>query len=226
LFHETAYSRHNDFITSKIIMSNHLVISLGGSAVGRQMYPQLSSKVLSRAVVHESLTAEDALSYINSGWPRVILLSDAAVTNEESQHVLAAAADCVKQGCTMILMGFFASTIEFDVMDAVFKEYFGLKWRVSAYTSHDVRLHQTIDATMIRTPSLVSEFRAKAVYLSHVSATEIVYDGGSASLAYAAFARVGLGKLGYVGDVNFGEEPERLILAMCHLDQPGDSMQL
>jgi hypothetical protein len=39
------------------------------------------------------------------------------------------------------------------------------------------------------------------------------------NVAYGAFSRVGLGKLGYIGDVNFGEEPERLILAMCHLDR-------
>jgi hypothetical protein len=126
----------------------------------------------------------------------------------------------------MIFMGFFASTIEFDVMDAVFKEYFGIKWQVSAYISHDVQLHQTIDATMIQTLSLMSDFRAKAVYLDHVPTGEVVYSGGAANLVYATFARGGLGKLGYVGDVNFGAEPERLILATCHWDQPEDSMEL
>jgi hypothetical protein len=113
----------------------------------------------------------------------------------------------------MIFMGFF-STSEFDVMGSVFKEYCGLRWRVSAYTSHEVRLHQTIDATMIRRPSLVSDFRIKAVYLWHVPAGEVVYDGEAANLIYAAFARIGLGKLGCVGGVSFGEEPERLILAI------------
>jgi hypothetical protein len=216
-----ARSSYNSFI-----MRNLLVISLGGSAAGRQMYPQLSSKALSRAVVHESLTGEDALNFIGAGWPSVIFLSDASITNEENRDVLLAAANWVKEGCTMICMAFFSSTIEYDVLDSMFKEQFGLKWRVAEYTLHDVRLHQTFEQTMIRTPSLVPDFRAKAVYLGHVPAGEVVYDGGSPNLAYAAFARVGLGKLGYVGDVNFGEEPERLIMAMCHLDQPEDSMEL
>jgi hypothetical protein len=206
-------------------MPNILIISLGDSASSRQLYPQLSPKIISRAVVHESLTVQDALSYIGSGWPGIIFVSDSAITDKENKRLLTATVDWVKHGCTMICSGFFSSTIEYNVMDSLFKEHFGLKWRVAAYTTNDVRLHHTMDETMIRRASLVPNFRAKAVYLGHVPASEVVYDERSANLAYAAFARVGLGKLGYIGDVNFGEEPERLILAMCHLDRPEDSLE-
>lgn len=70
-------------------------------------------------------------------------------------------------------------------------------------------------------------FNSKAVFLSRVPTAETVYvaSASAANVAYAAYARVGLGKLGYIGDVNFGDEPERLILSMCHLDRPEDSLQ-
>ncbi|KAF2819406.1 hypothetical protein CC86DRAFT_145599 [Ophiobolus disseminans] len=207
-------------------MPNLLVISLEGfSASSRQMYPQLFPKVLSRTVVHESLTPEDALHYIGAGWPNIILVSDPAITRAENRELLVATTGWVKHGCTLVLMGFFASTIDYDELDAVFKEHFGLKWRVAQCAGHDVRLQHSVEETMIRRASLVPSFQAKAIYLGYVPATELVYGGGGYNLAYAAFARVGLGKLGYIGDVNFGEEPERVILAMCHLDRPEDSFQ-
>jgi hypothetical protein len=190
------------------------------------MYPQLFPKILSRTTVHESITSEDALNYIGSGWPNIILVSDPAIAKKENQWLLDSIVDWVKHGCTLVCMGFFSSTTEYTQMDAIFRERFGLKWRAVEYTSHDVRLHHSLDETMIRRSSLVPEFQAKAVYLGHVPTSEIVYAGGSRNVAYAAFARVGLGKVGYIGDVNFGEEPERLILAMCHLDRAEDALEV
>jgi hypothetical protein len=208
-------------------MPNLLIISLEGfSASSRQMYPQLFAKILSRTVVHESITVGDALNYIRSGWPNIILVSDPAIMDETNRCLLEVIIDWVKHGCTMVCMGFFSSTIEHNTMNAMFREHFGLRWRVVSDTSHDVRLQRTVEETMIRRASLVTNFQAKAVYLGHVPANEVVYAGGSSNVAYAAFARIGLGKLGYIGDVNFGEEPERLILAMCHLDRPEDSLEV
>jgi hypothetical protein len=207
-------------------MPNILIISLEGfSASSRQLFPSLLPKVLSRANVHESITPEDALNYIGAGWPNIIMTSDPAVVEEDNQKLLKAIINWVKHGCTWVLMGFFSSTIEYDELNRLFKEDLGLRWRVADYTSHDVRLLHAVDENMVRPASLVRKFQAKAVYLGHVPTSEVVYSADS-HLAYAAFARIELGKLGYVGDVNFGEEPERLILAMCHLDRPEDSLQV
>lgn len=188
------------------------------------MFPSLLPKVLSRATVHESVTPEDALNYIGAGWPNIIMTSDPAVVDADNEDLLKAIIDWVKHGCTWVLMGFFSSTVEWEELDRLFKVYLGLRWRAAEYTSHDVRLLHTIDENMVRRASLVREFQAKAVFLGHVPTNQVVYAAGS-HLAYAAFARIELGKLGFVGDVNFGEEPERLILAMCHLDRPEDSLQ-
>jgi hypothetical protein len=205
-------------------MPNLLFISLEGfSASSRQMYPLLFSKILSRTVVHESLTSEDALNYIKTGWPNIILVSDPAIVDESNRDLLTATTDWVRHGCTVVFMGFFAATIQEPRLDAMFKEHFRLKWRAAEYTKHDVRLSRHIDETTIRRASLVPEFYPKALYLSHVPISDAIYTGGTANVAYAALRRFGLGKLGYIGDVNFGEEPERLILAMCGLDRSEDS---
>ncbi|KAH8724288.1 hypothetical protein GQ44DRAFT_284742 [Phaeosphaeriaceae sp. PMI808] len=207
-------------------MPNLLIMSFEAfSASSRQMYPQLFPKILSRAAVHESVTAEDALNYIGSGWPNIILVSDSTITRVENQELFLATINWVRCGCTIVFMGFFATTIETKVLNAIFKDYFNLKWRAVEYASHDVRLHHTTDNNMIRGASLVSSFEASALYLSRVPADEVVYVGGPSKLAYAAFARVGLGKVGYIGDENFEEAPERLIVAMCHLDRLEDSLQ-
>jgi hypothetical protein len=207
-------------------MPNLLFISLEGfSASSRQMYPLLFSKILSRTVVHESLTSEDALNYIKTGWPNIILVSDPAIVDESNRDLLTATTDWVRHGCTVVFMGFFAATIQEPRLDAMFKEHFRLKWRAAEYTKHDVRLSRHIDETTIRRASLVPEFYPKALYLSHVPISDAIYTGGTANVAYAALRRFGLGKLGYIGDVNFGEEPERLILAMCGLDRSEDSLE-
>lgn len=202
------------------------MISLEGfSASSRQMYPQLFSKILSRTAVHESLTADDVFNYLGAGWPNIILVSDPAIVREENIELLRALVDWVKHGCTMILMGFFSSTVEYDEMNKLFREHLGVKWRVAEETSHDTKLLHNIDETMIRTSSLVPDFGAKAVWLGHVPPHQTVYTAKHSNVAYAAFARVGLGKVGYIGDVNFEEEAERLIVAMCHLDRPEDYLQ-
>jgi hypothetical protein len=208
-------------------MPNILILSFEGfSFSSRQLYEQLLPKLLSRAVVHESLTVQDAHSYISSSWPNFILVTDPIITEdtEESKQLLEEVVKFTKHGCTTILMGCFASAVEFGRLDQILKDDFGLRWRVSEYTKHDTTLH-AMDENLIRAVTLIPTFYAKALYLSHVPMAEVVYSGrgGADPNAYAAYARIGLGKLGYIGDVNFTEEPERLILAMCHLDRPEDS---
>jgi hypothetical protein len=208
-------------------MPNVLVVSLEGFSVSsRQLYPSLFGKLLSRTAVHESLTRDDALNYILSGWPNIVHVSDPGITRADSQDLLDAITDWITHGGTLLLIGFFVSTTEKSSLNALFKDQFGLRWRVAEEgTSHNIRLHTSIDENMIRRASLVPEFQAEAVFLGHVPINQIVYAGGPKTLAYAAFARVGLGKIGYVGDMDFKEEPERLAIAMCHLDRPEDALQ-
>ncbi|KAF2875055.1 Isochorismatase-like protein [Massariosphaeria phaeospora] len=209
-------------------MPSVLVLSLEGFCFSsRQLYEQLLPKLLSRASVHESLTIKDALNYVRSGWPTHILITDSVITaaNNDSERLLDAVVEYTRHGCTTVLMGFFAVDVDSSRLDLVFEKYFDLRWRVAEATDHEPRL-LTIDESMIRMASLVPQFNAKALYLGRVSTAHTIYAAstGATMLTYAAYGRVGLGKLGYIGDWNFGEEAERLIVAMCHLDRPEDSL--
>jgi hypothetical protein len=211
-------------------MPNVLVLSFEGfSFSARQLYEHLLPKLLSRATVHESLTIQDSLNYIKSGWPSVILVTDAviAATKEENQQLLSTVADYTWQGCTTILMGFFSSSIEPQVANAMFKEQFGLRWEIEQQTAMYETNIAVPDLNSIRTRTLVRSFLPEAVYLRRVPSSEAVYIASltGTTLTYAALGRVGLGKVGYVGDAGFGDEPERLILAMCHLERSEDFLE-
>ncbi|PSN74638.1 hypothetical protein BS50DRAFT_20702 [Corynespora cassiicola Philippines] len=207
-------------------MPNVLVLSFEGfSFSSRQLYEGLLPKLLSRAVVHESLTVQDGLTYILAGWPSIVLITDPVVTieNEETEELLSALADYTKHGCITILMGVFAAAVDHDKLEEMLKLKFDLPWRVSEEMEAHTSLH-ILDENLIRVTHLVPEFTAHALYLSRVPAAQTVYVGSitPSPLAYAAYGRVGLGKLGYIGDMSFGEEAELLILAMAHLDRPED----
>lgn len=207
-------------------MTNILILSFEGfSFSSRQLYEQLLPKLLSRAIVHESITIADAHNYIVSNWPNVILVTDSVIAedDQQSRKLLAEVIEATKHGCTTILMGFFASAVDVDRLNHIFKEDFNLRWRTSEYARFKMRLHN-LDENLIRASTLVPTFEAEALYLNHVPAKDVVYCGrdGNDPWCCAAYARVGLGKLGFIGDINFSEEAERLILAMSHLDRPED----
>lgn len=205
-------------------MPNILIISLSGSAVlSRDMYPRLFAKLLSRAAVHESFLPEDALYYMGIDWPQIILVSDSVILDQENERLLEALTDQVKHGCTTVFMGTFAATAPDDQMNSMFKERFGLEWRIHECTSRVVRLWHKVPQAMIGRIGLVSMFAADAVFLRNVPTKETVYVDMMNDHTYAAFARVGYGKLGYIGDLNTMEEPERLILGMCQIDWPADA---
>ncbi|KAF2448956.1 hypothetical protein P171DRAFT_481993 [Karstenula rhodostoma CBS 690.94] len=212
-------------------MPNVLVLSFEDfSFSSRQLYEQLLPKLLSRAAIHESLTTQDAINYILSGWPNVILVTDPVIAeeSEESQKLLETVADYTKHhSCTTILMGFFVAAIETQTLDYIFKHHFHLRWKAAPeeHTSHEARLIAS-DQSLLRTTTLVPKFVAQAAWLTQVTPAQATYLGPiERGWAYAAFTRVGLGKLGYIGDTGFGDEPERLVLAMCHLDRPEDRVR-
>ncbi|KAF1847444.1 uncharacterized protein K460DRAFT_363520 [Cucurbitaria berberidis CBS 394.84] len=209
-------------------MPNVLVLSFEGfSFSSRQLYEHLSPKLLSRAAVHESLTVEDALHWIHSGWPNVVLVTDSVISLEEHQNLLITLVDYTKHGCITVLVGLFAPTVELDRLDGLFNS-FGLQWRAGSIAQHRTKLVGSIDKNIIRIDSLVASFDAEALFLADgVSTEQVLYQaaGVDAWGVYAAFGRVGLGKLGYVGDTGYGEEAERLILSMCHLDRPEERLQ-
>lgn len=159
----------------------------------------------------------------------MILVTDPVIAEdtEQSQKLLETVADYTKHhSCTTILMGFFVAAIDPETLEHIFKYYFDLKWKAGGEpVTREARLVAS-DQSLLRTNTLVPKMVANAAWLRGVPPSQAVYFGPIENYAvYAAFVRVGLGKLGYIGDTGFGDEPERLVLAMCHLDRPEDSVR-
>lgn len=159
----------------------------------------------------------------------MVLVTDPVIAEdtEESQQLLETIADYTKNNCcTTIFMGFFVASVEAEMLDYIFKHHFDVKWKAGGEPETHEALLVASDQSMLRTATLVPKMIANAAWLTGVPPSQAVYFGPAGRRAvYAAFMRVGLGKLGYIGDTGFGEEPERLVLAMCHLDRLEDSVR-
>lgn len=208
-------------------MRNILIVSLRGPTLAYdQEFGRILPTLQTRATLHESLDLQDALNYINSGWPTHILLPDGTITQESpiGERLLVAVRDYTKQGCTTIAMATFPTTVSFNGLEDMFLS-FGLLWQVEEYSTRYIAFNRHVDASYLRQLVLnKNRFVAGVLSLNNVARRDTVYytlqkEKGK-HFAYAAMGRVGLGKLGYIGDTGFGEEPEHLLIAMCHLDRP------
>lgn len=129
-----------------------------------------------------------------------------------------------------MLMGLFASTVEWPDMNAalqILQTNGGLPWSMGAYSKERARLRRCVAG--LRTHSLDQHDTVQGVFLQHVDGGEGVYTARHRSsargrsdtrLACAAYGQVGFGWLGFVGDMNYTANAERLVLAMCRLDDP------
>ncbi|KAF2277743.1 uncharacterized protein EI97DRAFT_431826 [Westerdykella ornata] len=200
-----------------------LILSLEGfSFSARQLYEHLLPDLLSKAIVHESTSIQDALFYINTRWPTAILVTDGVIASdsEDGRKLLSAVKNITRQGCTTVLAGFFTLSVFGERLTGFLRDNFDLRWE----GDNDEPIVRTTalgssDENLIVTSGLNRRFTPEAYFLRKVPKEQAVYVSiaNGHTLAYAAIARIGLGKLGYVGEANFSEEAEALILAMCHL---------
>ncbi|KAG7127626.1 hypothetical protein HYQ44_000047 [Verticillium longisporum] len=146
--------------------------------------------------------------------PTVILLTDAALTKKYSE-VWNAVIAYVRGGGIAIAMGLFSSFVRPNDIGPLFAKA-GLRWSVGNYHRMNVSFNsEALEAT------LPAEYSQKAQFLKGVDAGAVLYgfddEFGEGTEAAIAFARVGDGKIGYVGDVNAEEGTTATIIAMCGL---------
>ncbi|KAJ5651171.1 uncharacterized protein N7484_004894 [Penicillium longicatenatum] len=163
--------------------------------------------------------------------PSVILIADEALTLDEYAHVWEAVCRCVRQGSTADLMGLFSSFVRpLDIKPFFSKA--GLPWEGRTYVRTTLTINRaaTGDELAARLPPSYSQ---KAVFIKNVAHSDRWYTTDASSVVEprvfgpspahnpgqspVIMARVGMGRLGYVGDCNAEEETDAVILAMCGL---------
>jgi hypothetical protein len=88
----------------------------------------------------------------------------------------------------------------------MFRERFELGSRFFEFTTHRIGYNLSLPETMLRKSCLLLGFEIGTLYLGEVSFSDMVYASVDTKSTFAAFARLSLGKLGYIGDIIFSEE--------------------
>jgi hypothetical protein len=190
---------------------------------------KIMPRLVQRAAVHESRIVEDAVDCVSKDWPNAILIQSSLILRDEEPYTTLRnlLIDRTRNGCTTIfMMGYFNHLFneldKSDAFEALLKDHLELQWKPMRRESviTDVVQHEP---DMLRTMNLSPMIQNGVTYLSGVPKEQAVYRARKQPerLASVAFARVGSGKVGYIGEI--GGEADTLILAMCGLDRPEDA---
>ena len=161
--------------------------------------------------------------------PTAVLVTDQALTERENAGVWETALQYIRQGGTLVAMGHFPTfTPPFDLKPFFAKA--GLPWEAGSYHRTTLSLNRAVVKGGMAS-KLPSDYNQKALAVKNVAPGDMWYrttpDSVTESRVFpptsvhnlyespTTLAKVGNGKLGYVGDVNAGEESNLVILAMC-----------
>jgi ribonuclease HI len=180
-----------------------------------ECFGSLVSQLNTKAQMERATTAMTALQMLNrSPPPSIILVADGAITRQK--EVFERVIDRLHEGATVVLAGCFRSMVTMGQFDRFFARI-GLPWRKRGYHRATVSLRQQPGNSDLAN-HLPSEYSQKAVFVKNVDKSAVWYsEGGGSDMAAVAFTKFGLGRLGYIGDVNGEEGSDAAVLAMCGL---------
>jgi hypothetical protein len=215
-----------------------LLLSLDKQSFFDEHYSNLIDRLRLRAVLTEVTTPEASLEFLKSNNPQAIFVTDQAVTEEKHSAVNEAVKTYVLNGGTAVLAGHFGSFMRPDVTTRWFSATWGLPWKCRDY--HRTTVYLNWEAHGVPLNVLEHFYSQKATFLENVSPKAAWYVPSGEDLDEStlnqftgnsylsprsrqglqtpvAYAAVGRGYLGFLGDVNNEEGSILVILAMCRL---------
>ena len=195
-----------------------------------QSNDHLLSVLSQKDVVRKARTPAQARRYLTSTTrPHAVILADADVTEPEHHELLAQLVEYAEAGGTVVYAGPFTASSLYPNINTTFKTVWGLPWCVSAAPAGGT-FAVNPKAKGLNTKGLVKRcsFQA-AIHVENVALEDAVYiipalakklknsqpSGAGTYKTPAAFANVGRGRVGYVGDMQGMAASTNLILAMC-----------
>ncbi|KAM5541571.1 hypothetical protein V8D89_004761 [Ganoderma adspersum] len=196
--------------------------------------PDILPALAQKSVIRKAKTLPQARRYLTSTVrPHAVIVTDAAVTYPENHELLPRLVEYAKAGGTVVYSGIFGSTVLYPDLKAMFKNVWGLPWRVCAYTSGNHVVNPRVKG--IATKAILEKCSVKATRINNVALEDVIYvspseakklknlprppEGQSPSdktyETFAAVAKVGRGRVAYLG--HFSPEPitMSLILGLC-----------
>ena len=184
-----------------------------------------------RLQISEATTLAQARRYLSSTVrPQAIIVADAFTTNPAYRDILFQLVDYAWAGGTVIyagLVGCFTRPID---LNAAFQHVWGVPWRSSSFYQQAFSLNPSAKCISTDPKHVSHAYTMRARFVSKVELKDALYleplnvrrveleTGEQGQPTYetpAAFAPIGYGYFGFVGDVDGEEGTIKLLLAMC-----------
>ncbi|KAJ9603197.1 hypothetical protein H2200_012492 [Cladophialophora chaetospira] len=199
---------------------------------------RLLNTLAGKAVVIRANSPKHALDILRGkSTPARIFVADSGLSEPTNRPVLDSLVNYTKHGGTVLVGGIFSTTAQWDKFGPMFAAW-GLPWAVTSYTKQTIVLNRASAGTPNAT--LPAEYYLKATFLKNVDdvarwyKTKVYFDSDdeedeemraavlrpnplTPTETAVAFAKVGDGWLGYLGDVNCQAETDAITLAMLDL---------
>ncbi|KIW13028.1 hypothetical protein PV08_08215 [Exophiala spinifera] len=188
------------------------------------------NKIAQKGVLTQVRNAQQALDMLNgNGKPQAILVADAGVASRVNNDVIDKLIEYVRGGGIVVLAGSFSSSIRPSDM-CKYSRKWNLPWKNGSYCRTTVHLNRSAEG--VPRSGLPASYSQKALFLTNVDNNAAWYlpnehsrteshvfspEPVPTSETPAAFAKVGNGWLGYIGDVNGEEETDAVLLGMLGL---------
>lgn len=205
-----------------------VVLTLDKPEFFNDMYEGFVRLLKTKAEFRQANTPEEArAAFNNHPKPAAILAADASLTVSTRISLVHDVLSYVRSGGVLVFMALFPGFARPPDVKSLFSRL-DLPWRAGSYHRSTFRLNS--DMTHFKKSGLAESYSQKALHLADVAYDDAVYlptddweDESSVSgpsdriETPVAFAKMGEGRVGYVGDVNDEDDTTPVILGMCGL---------
>lgn len=211
-----------------------LLIHSQDSKLWDAVYTDMAQKILDKANIKKAEDPQSAILCLDNDNPRAVIVTHGAYAEADPRFV---ALDhkflkYVREGGTVVLGTLFSSSVKPLSFNRWMNEAWNVAWEYGNFLRTDVFLNPDCDLEGFRSDELWDSYSQKAVFLKNVGSEATVYtisrNSRTQSSIFPAenvdvgqspvvFARVGRGRLGFIGDVNNEEGSIAVVMMMCRL---------
>ncbi|KAJ7504537.1 hypothetical protein B0H11DRAFT_1852989 [Mycena galericulata] len=210
---------------------NILVLALLKEHHLYDLFSQLLECVKSAATLHFVDSKAALKTALKTKKPSAVLAIDGAISKEGNADVLQQLIQYTREGGIVVCCCNFSNGVNYLAAAQFFAQW-SLPWDAGSYFRTAVHLNSSVAAISLQ--DLSPSYSIKSLSLVHVQPLHAVYNPSSSSVIQShvftpdrlpvdpaespcAYAPVGRGYFGYVGDVNNEEDSTRVVLAMIRL---------
>ena len=194
-----------------------LLVSLAAEGDFNQQYASLINALNDRTNLKKAKTSAGAIRFLESNAPSAIIATDQGLAQPANKLVLDKIITYVRAGGLVIIGLHFPQFTNGPTFKAFFRN-FGLPWESAGYTTNQFRFNVGCELPKNATPITVSPYSMKALHVRNALPREkIIVPVDKQMQAAVVAAKVGEGFVVYAGDVNSGDESNRVLLSLCGL---------